>query len=333
MSRKSKTHDVSQWLPRDILEPRFWSKVNKTPTCWLWRSGTAIGDTRAFMVNYVDGVCLNEKISRVAYRWMIGEIPTGSGIKLACGDHRCVNPAHMKLESVEERAEYAVRGQERPSRERDVRRFMTKIRKQDDGCWRWIASFFNEYGSFYLDGKTTSAHRASFILFNGQIGDGLVVRHTCDHPWCVAPKHLVLGTYEQNSRDMIARGRNHLTSKLTVEDVAELKGRYVKRDGECERLAEAYGLSRSGVQAIVSGKNWPDVKPSYGPDGLVIEPIVTKRPRGEGHHNTKITEAEVRELRQLRESGHSCSTLAKRYGLSIGTVSAIATRRTWRHVD
>src|SRR4030095_5152697 len=52
-------------------------------------------------------------------------------------------------------------------------------------------------------------------------------------------------------------------------------------------------------------------------------------PRGENHHNAKITEATVREIRQSIDTLVVC---AERYGLHFGTVSDIRRRKTWRHI-
>ena len=34
-----------------------------------------------------------------------------------------------------------------------------------------------------------------------------VVRHTCDHGWCIEPTHLIDGSKRDNAYDMIERGR------------------------------------------------------------------------------------------------------------------------------
>lgn len=56
------------------------------------------------------------------------------------------------------------------------------------------------------------------------------------------------------------------------------------------------------------------------------------RPRGERHGRRKVTTPDVIAIRAARLAGEPLKSLADRYGLHLGTISAIATRVTWRHV-
>ncbi|WP_341856406.1 HNH endonuclease signature motif containing protein [Brachybacterium sp. GPGPB12] len=81
----------------------------------------------------------------------------------------------------------------------------------DGECLVWIGSRdLSGYGRVKAEGlPPRGAHRAAWELANGQIPDGLVVRHKCDNPPCVRLEHLELGTAQDNVNDMIARGRAH----------------------------------------------------------------------------------------------------------------------------
>jgi len=54
---------------------------------------------------------------------------------------------------------------------------------------------------------------------------------------------------------------------------------------------------------------------------------------GQRNGASKLTEDDVREIRRLRSSGVKQRDVARLFGVSQGTVSFIALRQTWRHVD
>lgn len=99
----------------------------------------------------------------------------------------------------------------------------------------------------------------------GDIPDGLCVLHRCDNRLCVRPDHLFLGTYLDNCRDKIAKGRSGNFSgelngraKLTKMQVDRIRADYTKGDGR--RMAGIYGVSKTTILRIVAGELWPEKK-------------------------------------------------------------------------
>ncbi len=145
--------------------------------------------------------------------------------------------------------------------ERDVGRFLEKVRKTPD-CWEWTASDNGHgYGQFYLNGTPVGAHRAAYEFFIGSIPDGLMVLHSCDNPACVNPAHLFAGTAADNSHDMVTKKRgntgewNRGGGKLKESDIPEIR----RRRHAGERLAEIaadYGVSDSMISMIASRRKW-----------------------------------------------------------------------------
>lgn len=81
----------------------------------------------------------------------------------------------------------------------------------EDDCWLWTGGLNGGgYGSMGNDGRSITAHRASWQIHYGEIPNvqpRLVVMHKCDNPQCVNPHHLELGTYSDNIQDSIRKGR------------------------------------------------------------------------------------------------------------------------------
>ena len=119
-----------------------------------------------------------------------------------------------------------------------------------DSCWTWTAARDRDgYGVMRVYGKMTKTHRVSWMLHYGSIPDGLQVLHRCDHPGCVRPDHLFLGTGADNVADMIEK-RRHPLIKLTAADVGAIRGR---PDVDRRGLAAEFGVHRDTIRRIRRG--------------------------------------------------------------------------------
>lgn len=74
-----------------------------------------------------------------------------------------------------------------------MERFAKKCKDVGDhAIWQGTKDARGRYGFFRYNGRTTRAHRAAWLLFEGEIPAGASVRSTCGTPLCVAPAHLTL---------------------------------------------------------------------------------------------------------------------------------------------
>ena len=93
-------------------------------------------------------------------------------------------------------------------------RFFSKLDKTPSGCWEWNAGKNAAgYGVFCYSGKSMLAHRASYIIFSGDIPEGNHILHSCDNPACVNPEHLRPGTDADNVADKMSRNRHAAQSR------------------------------------------------------------------------------------------------------------------------
>lgn len=132
-----------------------------------------------------------------------------------------------------------------------------------DKCWPWQGTLSTlGYGQFtHGKGVIIAAHRYSYEIHHGDIPTGLFVCHSCDRPDCVNPKHLFVGTTQDNTADMVAKERNvwgerHHSSKLTREQVLDIRRTYVKGGVGMPTIARRYGVNTATIYHIVHRKTW-----------------------------------------------------------------------------
>ncbi len=100
----------------------------------------------------------------------------------------------------------------------------------ETGCQLWTGGKLRTgYGSTYIFGRKTRAHRAVWELVCGPIPLGAWVLHRCDRPACVNENHLFIGDVTANNRDMAAKGRHHEQQVTTCPAGHSLTGSNVRR--------------------------------------------------------------------------------------------------------
>jgi hypothetical protein len=93
-------------LPKRPTESeRFWSKVEKTETCWLW---TASKDRAGYGWFGKDGTAT--KAHRWAYESLVGPIPEDLVIDHLCRVRNCVRPDHLEPVTVAENTRRGLTG-------------------------------------------------------------------------------------------------------------------------------------------------------------------------------------------------------------------------------
>lgn len=132
----------------------------------------------------------------------------------------------------------------------------------------WITDLASkQYPTIRVNGNKKLLSRVMYEICNGEIPEGMLVCHKCDNPGCVNPSHLFLGTQQDNMTDMVSKGRSNKTkgfkrgsensqSKLTEEQVIEIKSLLAEGNLSQPKIANLFCISRSTVQAIKESKVW-----------------------------------------------------------------------------
>lgn len=148
-------------------------------------------------------------------------------------------------------------------------RFWSQVKKKSKKeCWDWSGSSDPDtiYGQFCINYKNVLAHRYSMELFLGRklLSEELVL-HSCDRPGCVNPHHLFLGSYQDNTNDMMEKGRhktpigeNHPGAKLTKEDVILIRRKCAMGVSK-HKIAKRFGIHPNYVLNIFKRKVWSHV--------------------------------------------------------------------------
>ena len=125
-----------------------------------------------------------------------------------------------------------------------------------DECWPWCGSVGGRATDprpyFQASGRRTLAYRWVFELVNGIIlkSEELIL-HSCDNGrmpiGCCNPKHMRVGTHEDNNKDKALRSRGGLPAPV-VRAIRRLLDR-----GETHAdIADLYGVSRTTITAIAN---------------------------------------------------------------------------------
>ena len=147
-----------------------------------------------------------------------------------------------------------------PDRRPVVERIMDNIEiVPESGCWIWMGPGGETHGNIKIYGVRTPGrvHRIMWGHVNGPVPSGLQVCHKCDIGFCCNPKHLFIGTQQDNMTDKVnknrqARGEKIGTALLTSKSVIE-----IRKSSELYRvLAKRYGVTERTIKSVRTRQNW-----------------------------------------------------------------------------
>lgn len=236
----------------DVIK-KFKESIEKVNDCWIW-TGQVNSRSKCPIITTGQNR-KNISARKISFIVADKEIINGRPIlPLICRNKLCVNPDHLGCG--------------------DEARFWSKVQKlseEQGGCWVWTASQDKDmYGAFHFHEngkmKNIKAHIFSWQLYTRRIvptNHGIMICHKCDHPYCVNPEHLFLGTAQDNMDDMITKERSlkgikNKKSKLTEEKVNEIRKLYDKQLSFID-ISKLYSISYNTVRDIVFRRTWKHI--------------------------------------------------------------------------
>ena len=209
---------------------RFWAKVRKSRSCWLWTASKLRGGYGSFWSPDDQSMLYAHRVSWALSR---GPIPLGLFVLNRCDNPPCVNPDHLFLGTLKDNSQDCIakrrnvinlpptRRGESASASKLTEAQVIEIRQSDEP----IVDIARRLGM--------SVH-AIWSIKHGKT-------------WSHLP-----GRIEKSRRAESPRGEDASSSKLKTSDVIEI----LNSKEKTKFLAKKYGVSYAAIYAIRKGRSW-----------------------------------------------------------------------------
>lgn len=203
-----------------------------------------------------------------------------------------------------------------PLTQSDVDRFWSKVvTGSADECWPWMGSCSRSggYPTMWIGPANIIATRVAWFLANQVDPFPFLIRHTCDHPWCINPKHLLPGTHKDNAADALARNRHNVEFAKKIPD-SEVPNVLADRAGGMTILALAakYHVTPGAIIPMIKGRT----------RRYIIGPREAQK--------KWLTPEQRVEIIAKRAAGATLRSLALEYKKSIGAIGMLCSGETWK---
>lgn len=122
-------------------------------------------------------------------------------------------------------------------------------------------------------------------------------------------------------------GEDHGESKLTWEEVKQIRLLYANEEYDQKGLAKKFNISQIVIWQVIHNTGWHD--PEYKPKDSYLN-REKQMPTGVDHHNAIFTEEQVKSIRQRYNSENiGLKELAKQYNTSITIMSLLIRNKSY----
>lgn len=126
------------------------------------------------------------------------------------------------------------------------------------------------------------------------------------------------------------KGSSHPNSRLDEVKVLEILTLWTS-GWDRHQLSKQYGVTPDTIIRIVTRKSWRHVEFDKRKLRPMDKPVYSTF--GTNHPKSKLTEENVREIRQLFKNGIRQIDIARQFGVCNGTIMRVVMKTTWRHVE
>lgn len=231
-TKKTRKPSTRKYTHRPI-EERFWAKVNKTDTCWLWT-----GAVRRFGYGVINSGRKSEAAHRVSWTLHYGPIPDGMCVLHQCDVPACVNPDHLFLGTyADNNRDMKEKGRARGGGQQGEKCNKAKLTAQQ------VIEIRNKYA------ESSPLLRELSV----QYGVGLDVIQAIVHgdiwksvggPICTANK---------------TKGENNNMAKLITAQVLAIRAEYAAGNTDRTEIGNRYGVSHMAIYCIVKRHTWKHI--------------------------------------------------------------------------
>ena len=280
---------------------RFWSKVDRggPDECWEWQGGR---NPRGYGKFWMTGSTISSHRASFVIEYGF-DVPPRKWILHSCDNPPCVNPAHLRVGDND--ANLA----DKLARERQSRGERHGMSKLDayrvmSARYAWRAGIGLPQIANMLGVTEATIHRAVTCATWAHLPEVENLGEV-DNP-IVKPKTRVVEAMNQ-------RGAEHYAAKLTDAIVVEIRN-LAAAGASHVSIAEKFSIGQAHTTRIIRGETWKHL-----PGAIPLDD--TRRV-------TRLTDQQVRDLRQMAADGTMHKDIAARFGITRSYVSTLVARKS-----
>lgn len=245
---------------------------------------------------------------------------------------------------------------------KDIERLWDKVDKNgpyskelSSNCWIWTGAWGGSGKPFFFSGK----HNGRKLLHGGKVVREVVTGnpvgktrkffHLCGNHRCVNPAHTLPDTLENRFNYLVDKNgptQEHMDTPcwkwkgyVTPSGYGKLSYRNKNLPAHRASMILAHGEIPDGKIVCHHCDNPPCTNPSHLYFGTGSDNAADNINRGRGYTvrgemvgNSRLTAADIIDIRQRVVSGETQSSIAKEYGVDPSHISNIINRKNWKHI-